>query len=68
MHSNETICKKNPVEQSMCAQSAFSIRNRPQKEKSFLYISLLSRPHGAFFAKSKKTQVIPKMLYVNDMD
>lgn len=35
MHSNETICKKNPVEQSMCAQSAFSIRNRPQKEKSF---------------------------------
>lgn len=36
MHSNETICKKNPAEQGMCAHSAFSIRNRPpssQKEK-----------------------------------
>lgn len=33
MHSNEAICKRNPVEQSMCAQSAFPIRKQPKNEK-----------------------------------
>lgn len=43
MHSNEAICKRNPVEQSMCAQSAFPIRKQPKNEKK------------KFFAKGVKT-------------
>lgn len=44
MHSNEAICKRNPVEQSMCAQSAFPIRKQPKNEKE-----------KKFFAKGVKT-------------
>lgn len=50
MHSNETICKKNPVEQSVCAQSTFSIRNRPQQKKKIIFVYFTTfKTHGAFF-------------------
>lgn len=62
MHSNETICKKNPVEQSSvhCQPSLLEIDPK-KKNKSFLCISLHLRPHGAMFAKSENIVVIPKM-------
>lgn len=60
MHSNETICKKNPAEQSMCAQSAFSIRNRPPKKRKnpFCVFHDFQDPmrHFSFFLCSLKAR------------
>lgn len=56
MHSNEAICKRNPVEQSMCAQSAFPIRKQPKNEKkkffakgvkTFFFKTVISKSHGS---------------------
>lgn len=56
MHSNEAICKRNPVEQSMCAQSAFPIRKQPKNEKK------------KFFAKGVKTFFFFKLWSVKATD
>lgn len=65
MHSNETICRKNPVEQSMCAQSALSIRNRPQKRKKkkkimFVYFLHFQDLEPATLARNERTYENPK--------